>query len=166
MRRTLLPAPVTSLLLLASWLMLNQSLAFGHWLLGASLALVIPWLVAPLRPQRASPRRPLTIVHLLLAVLWDIVVSNVEVARRVLGPESAIRPRFVRLPLTIADPHGIAVLASVISLTPGTLSADLEDDGRTLLVHALHCPDDEAAQALVATIRARYEAPLLEIFGS
>jgi multicomponent K+:H+ antiporter subunit E len=85
----------------------------------------------------------------------------VEVARRILGPEAALKPRFVWVPLDIQQPWGIATLAGIITLTPGTVSSDLSADRRYLLVHALN-EDDPAA--LVATIKARYERPLMEIF--
>ena len=77
-----------------------------------------------------------------------------------------IQPRFVWYPLAIRDPHGIVALAGIITMTPGTLSADLSDDRRHLLIHAFDVDDDAAEAALVADIRARYEAPLIEIFES
>ncbi|MFN7510538.1 MAG: Na+/H+ antiporter subunit E [Betaproteobacteria bacterium] len=159
----LLPAPLLSAVLFAVWLLLNQSVSLGHIALAALLAVVLPWFTEPLRPERPRLRRPGLILRLGLVVLWDIVKSNVEVARRILSPEAAIKPRFVWVPLTIADPHGIAALAGIITMTPGTLSADLTDDRRHLLVHAFNVDDEPA---LVADIKARYEAPLLEIFGA
>ena len=143
------------------WPLLSQSWSLGPLALGAALALGIPWFTEVLRPEKAVLRAPAKIVRLVLVVLWDIVVANVEVARRILGPEAAIQPRFIWLPLTITDPHGIVALASIITLTPGTLSSELSDDRRHLLIHALNV-DDEAA--LITGIKARYEAPLLEIF--
>jgi multicomponent K+:H+ antiporter subunit E len=95
-------------------------------------------------------------------VLKDIVTSNIDVARLILGRESAIQPRFVWVPLTITDPHGIVALAGIITMTPGTLSAELAPDRSHLLVHAFNV-DDEAA--LIASIKTRYELPLMEIFG-
>jgi multicomponent K+:H+ antiporter subunit E len=95
-------------------------------------------------------------------VLRDIVMSNIDVAKRVLGPEAAIQSRFVWVPLRLRDPHAIVALAGIITLTPGTLSSELSEDRRYLLVHALHCTDEAA---LVADIKARYEAPLLELLG-
>ena len=65
------------------------------------------------------------------------------------------------MPLAIRDAHGVATLAGIITMTPGTLSADLTDDRRYLLVHAFNVDDE---QALVASIKERYEAPLREIF--
>ncbi|MGK2942652.1 MAG: Na+/H+ antiporter subunit E [Immundisolibacter sp.] len=158
--RRLLPAPLLSAALLVVWLLLNNTLAPGQILLGALLALVLPLLTDRLRPERAHLRRPALAVRLLLRVLWDIVLANFEVARRILGPEAALRPRFVWLPLDIRDPWGIAVLAGIITLTPGTVSSDLTADRRYLLVHALDV-DDPAA--LVAAIKQRYEGPLMEI---
>ncbi len=156
-----LPAPLISLLLFVVWLMLNQSLSLGHVALAALLAITVPWFSERLRPDRPRLKRPLLIVRFGLLVLWDILKSNVEVARRILGPESAIRPRFVWVPLAIRDPHGIVSLAGVITMTPGTLSAEISEDRRHLLVHAFNV-DDEAA--LIADIKARYEAPLMQIF--
>ena len=159
--RRLLCSPLLSLALLVVWLLLNNTLAPGQVLLGALLALGLPLLTDRLRPERVRIRRPLKAVRLLLVVLVDIVLANIEVARRILGPEAALRPRFVWLPLDIRDPSGIAALAGIITLTPGTVSSDLTADRRYLLVHAFNC-DDPAA--LVASIKQRYERPLMEIF--
>jgi multicomponent K+:H+ antiporter subunit E len=80
---------------------------------------------------------------------------------RVLGPERKLQPAFMIVPLDIEQDFTITLLASAISLTPGTVSADLDMEGRYLLVHSLHVDDPEAA---VAEIKQRYEAPLKEIF--
>ena len=162
--RRLLPSPLISAVLWVAWLMLNESASVGQMLLGAVLAVGIPLFSERFRPQRPRIKRWGTVVRLGLVVLRDIVVSNLEVARRVLGPEAAMRPRFVWVPLDIRDPHGIVALAGIITMTPGTLSSELAEDHRHLLVHALHCPDDAAQAALVADIKARYESPLREIF--
>lgn len=162
--RALLPAPLISALLFVAWLMLSQSASAGNLLLAALFALVIPWFSERFRPERPRLKAWGTVVRLGLVVLRDIVMSNIDVARRVLGPDAAIRSRFVWVPLAIRDPHGIVALAGIITMTPGTLSAELTEDRRFLLVHALHCPDAAAESALVADIQARYEAPLREIF--
>jgi multicomponent K+:H+ antiporter subunit E len=159
--RAWLPAPLLSAVLFTVWLLLNNTLDPAHIVLGAALALVVPRFTERLRPEKPRLQRPATIVRLGLAVLWDIVVSNIEVARRILGPEAAINPRFVWVPLDIRDPNGILALAGIITMTPGTLTADLSEDLRFLLVHAFDV-DDEAA--LIARIKARYEKPLREIF--
>lgn len=159
--RRLLPSPAISVVLFVAWLLMNVSLSAGHLALAALFAVAIPLVLAPLRGERPRLHAPGVAARLALVVLGDIVVSNIEVARRILGPESRIRPAFVWVPLTIRDPHGITTLAGIITMTPGTLSSDLSDDHRHLLVHAFNVDDP---QQLIASIKARYEAPLIEIF--
>lgn len=160
--RRLLPAPLTSLLLLAAWLMLNGSLAAGHIVLGGVLALAIPLALRRLQPAHPALRRWMPLLRLGVVVLCDVVVSALALARRILGPESALQPRFVWVPLAIRDERGIAALAGIVTMTPGTLSADLSADRRWLLVHAFDAGD---GAALAAEIKARYEAPLRAILG-
>lgn len=159
----MLPHPLLSLALWAAWLMLNNSMSAAHVVLGALLGWAIPLasfhLIDGPWPRL---RRPDLMLRLGAIFLYDIVVSNIEVARRVLGPEAAIRPGFVRVPLDLTDAWAITALAGIITMTPGTLTAEVADDGSYLLVHALHIDDE---RALVATIKSRYEAPLKEIFG-
>lgn len=156
----LVPAPLLSVVLFGAWLLLN-GLSAGHVVLAAVLGVAIPWFTERFRPERFRLRSWPTLAALAAIVLWDIVVSNVQVATLIIGPERRIHPRFVWLPLDIRDPHGIATLAGIITMTPGTLSADLTEDRRFLLVHALNVADEAE---LVASIKARYEAPLLRIF--
>lgn len=159
--KRLVPAPLISATLFVMWLMLNQSASPGNLVLAAVLALALPLVFGGLRVEPPSVRKPAVVLRLVLRVLADIVKANIEVARRILGPESRIHPRFVWVPLSIRDAHGIAALAGIITLTPGTLSSDLTDDRRYLLVHAFNVDDE---QALIASIKERYEAPLMEIF--
>jgi multicomponent K+:H+ antiporter subunit E len=161
--KRLLPHPLLSLVLWLAWLALNNTVAPAHVLLGALLACVLP-LTGLHLADGTWPRlhRPGVALRLALRVLWDIVVSNVEVTRRVLGPESAIRPGFLRVPLDLTDDWAITTLAGIITMTPGTLTADVAEDRSSLLVHAFHVDD---AEAIIASIKTRYEKPLKEIYG-
>ena len=100
------------------------------------------------------------VVTLAATVTWDILVANAAVARLVLGPMERPRPAFVRVPLDLTHPHAIALLASIVTMTPGTVSVALTPGAHSLLVHALDVQDPEG---LVANIKARYEAPIKEI---
>lgn len=161
----LLPSPLTSAALLLTWLMLNESASPGHGVLGVLLALAIPFLLSPLRPTQSPVRSWPVLLRLAGVVMWDTVRSNLDVARRVLGPEAAMQPRFVWVPLDLQNPLATVLLAGIVTTTPGTISAELSVDRRWLLVHALHAPDEAAAAAVAADIKTRYEAPLLQVFG-
>ena len=157
----LLPSPPLSVAVFVLWLLLVGDFSLGQLALAALMALLLPLLAGLLQPERARFGRTRTIVVLSRRVLWDMLLSNIEVARRILGPERALTPGFIWVPLDLQNIHGITALASIITLTPGTLSAELTDDRRHLLVHAFNLKD---ADATVAEIKARYEAPLKEIF--
>lgn len=158
--KQLLPQPYLSVCLLFTWLLAN-AFDFNHLLLGTVLAIVIPWFSQQFWPQRVRFHRPLKLVTLVGRLLVDIVVANIAVARVILGPVEAVSPRFIRYPLQLQDSFAITLFANSISLTPGTVSADLSEDNRTLLIHALDVDDEPA---LVASIHARYETLLREIF--
>ena len=80
MMRKLLPAPLLSASLAATWLVLNESLSAGHILLALLLGWLLPLLFADLRPQRPRIRRPLLVLRLVLAVGFGVLKSNLEVA--------------------------------------------------------------------------------------
>ena len=156
-----LPHPLLTPVLTATWLLLNNSLAPGHLVLGLLLGLVIPRFTLAFWPERVRIRRPGALAALAGVFLSDVLVANFAVARLVLAGPRALRPAFVAVPLELRNELAISLLANIICLTPGTVSARLSADRRELLVHALDCADGEA---LVATIKSRFEAPLLEIF--
>ena len=160
-RSAWLPHPPLSLLLLLLWLLLNNSAAPGHLVLGGLLGWLIPVFTKRFWPKPVGMNRPGLVLRFAGRVLWDIVVANFVVARVLLGPKEAIRPAFVRVPLDIEGDFPLTVLASVVSLTPGTVSADIDPEHRYLLVHALSVEDTEA---LVQQIKTRYEAPIKEMF--
>ncbi|WP_432697778.1 Na+/H+ antiporter subunit E [Marinobacterium sp. YM272] len=161
-RNRWVPMPAQSLILFLVWLLLNNSVAPGQILLGAFLALVIPLLVAPMQARQPRVLKHGLALRYTLMVIYDIVVANFEVAMRVIGPNSALEPAFVAIPLDIEGALPITLLASTISLTPGTVSAEVSENRRWLYIHVLHL-DDETA--LIEQIKTRYEAPLKEIFG-
>lgn len=162
MRRRLLPHPLMSAALVAVWLLLANDLSVGHLLLGAALGVLVPLATNAFWSERPRLARPGLALVLAARLIADIVVANLTVARSILSPRLALRPAFVRYPLELSDEFAVTVLASIISLTPGSVSAELSPDRRTLLVHALDL-EDEAR--FIETIRQRYERPLREIFG-
>ena len=143
------------------WLVLNESLSPGHVVLGALLAVLVPWLAAPLRPLAVRVRRPATVARLAGVVLRDVVASNLGVAWSVVKGSRAPRAAFVRIPLELRDPNGLAALAMITTIVPGTVWSELAPDRSAVLLHVFDV-DDEAA--FVAHYKSHYERPLREIF--
>lgn len=161
-RAELLPAPLTSAALLATWLVLARSTSLGHVLLGLALALAIPLLTTRLRPTRVRVRRPLVVARFILTVGHDVVRSNVEVARDVvLWRWHRPRSRFVVIPLELRDPLGLAALSMVTTVVPGTVWSEIALDRSALLLHVWNVVDEDD---FIARFKARYEKPLREIF--
>jgi multicomponent K+:H+ antiporter subunit E len=156
-----LPQPIFSLCLWLVWLLLGNTLAPGQVLLGALLALALPLFTVRFWPDRPRLRRPLQLLPYFAVLLWDITVANLVVARLILGPSRKLRPAFILLPIDLCNDFAIVVLTNTISLTPGTVSADLSVDRRTLLIHVLDVEDEVK---IIARIKYRYERPLKEIF--
>jgi multicomponent K+:H+ antiporter subunit E len=157
-----LPYPVLSLLLFVVWLLLVAEVSVAHVLLALFLAWGIPMLCRPFLKDLPPVRHTFAALRLVALVTYDIVVANIAVARLILGPTARLNPVFVQVPLTLTQPMSISLLASIITMTPGTVSSELSQDNKVLIVHALDCSDPEA---LIADIQQRYEKPLLEIFG-
>ena len=161
LRQRLLPSLPLSITVFGFWLLMNDSISAGTAAMALLVALLIPPFAARLDREFARIGRLRGVPKLVGVLLWDILVANVTVAMQVLGPERNIHPGFIWVPLDIANIHGIAALTSCITLTPGTVSSELSDDRRFLLVHVL---DLGSAEEVVRQIKTRYEAPLMEIF--
>ncbi|MBZ0122674.1 MAG: Na+/H+ antiporter subunit E [Roseovarius sp.] len=160
--RRLFPHPLLTLLLTLVWCLLVNAISAGTAAFGLILGTVIPILTAAYWPQRPVMRKPLRMMEYIAVVIWDIIVANVQVAIIVVFKRNAdMSPNWVAVPLDLRRPEAIAVLAGTITLTPGTVSADLSDEGHALLVHALDAPDPDAVRD---TIKTRYERRLKEIF--
>lgn len=155
------PHPILTFVLWGIWLLLNNTVAAGHVVLGLVLAILIPWLTSGFWPEKVRIRAPFTLLKFLGIVLWDILVANMAVAKLILGHNKELRPGFFYIDLDIQTPLGISFLANTISLTPGTVSCDLTENRKRLLVHALHIED---IPATVKEIKERYETPLKEVF--
>lgn len=158
----LFPRPFLSLTVFLLWTVIAHAVSAGLLLLGALLAIVVPRLTRPFWPDPPRLVRPGQALRFLGVFALDIVTANWRVARQVIGPLHRLSPAFVEVPLDLRDPFVATLLASVVSLTPGTLSIDVDRQRWILLIHALDAPDP---QALVREIKARYESPLKEIFA-
>ena len=156
------PHPLLTILLTVVWCLLVNRPSQGAVTFGLILGIIIPIMTSAYWPERPPITRPWRLFSYFGLVVWDILGANVQVAMIVLfKPNDKMQPHWINIPLDLRTPEAISVLASTITLTPGTLSADLSEDGQSLLVHALDAPDPDAVRD---DIKKRYEARLMEIF--
>lgn len=160
--RWLMPHPFLTLLLTLVWILLQNEISAGMVVFGLILGILIPWGTSIWWPDTPKGFRLGKMIPYCLLVILDILVANVEVAWIVLTvPNSKLKPAWIVIPLDLRQPEAITMLAGTITLTPGTVSADLSDKGRSLLVHVLHTNDPDGVRD---DIKSRYERRLKEIF--
>ena len=156
------PSLAVTLFLFVIWLLLTQSLALGDLLTGLLLSLGFSALAHPFLPQGVRMGRPFVVARLASGALVEIVRSAFNVGGIILlGRRARLNAQFIRIPLDLRDPAGLAVLSCIINSTPGTVWAELLPRSHTLLLHVLDLHD---ADWWVRTIKSRYEDPLIEIF--
>ncbi len=162
MIRRLFPHPVLSLLLVGTWFLLVNKWAVGSLVMAAILATLIPLATHAYWPHKPRLNSlPLLLAYIAL-VVWDVILANIQVAKIVLFmPRDRIRSRFITVPVSLKSPEAIALLAGTITMTPGTVTADMNGDGTALLIHSLHAPYPDAIRD---EIKSRYEARLKRIF--
>ncbi len=160
--RRVYPHPQLTALLTLVWGLLINALSLNSIVMGLILGTIIPLVTARFWPDRPTLRHPAKIVEYILIALWDIIVANIVVAGLILFRRNAdMHPAWVAIPLELRSPEAITVLAGTITLTPGTVTADLSTEGHLLLVHCLNAEDPDAVRD---EIKQRYERRLKEIF--
>lgn len=161
MKQRWLPSIPQSMMVFAFWMLMAEHFDAANVIMALLLAWVMPVIAARLEREFARVGDLRYLPPLVLRLLGDIVLANLTVARQVLGPNRRLRSDFVWVPLDLTNIHGISALASIITLTPGTVTSELSPDRRHLLIHCLSTEDPEA---LIAEIKHRYEAPLRKLF--
>lgn len=160
---SLLPYPIVSLGLCILWLLLNQAVDAGNLLLGAGLGVAAPLLARRLQPLGYPRlRAPLALARLLGMASVEVVRSCFNVSRIILFADyTKVNAAFIRVPLTLRDPYGLAMLSCLINLTPGTVWVEILEDEHDLVLHVFDLQDEAY---WIETIQQRYERPLLDIF--
>ncbi|SNS02362.1 multisubunit potassium/proton antiporter, PhaE subunit [Methylobacillus rhizosphaerae] len=157
----LLPHPLLTIILAIIWLLLNNSIAPGQITLGLLLGWAIPFFALQFWPTKLKVHKPLTLLKFSYILLYDIIEANFIVALRILGKPEKLRPAFIVVPIDLNSDFAMSILANTSCLTPGSLSALLAPDRKSILMHAM---DVEDVDVFIHTIKTRYEQPLKEIF--
>jgi len=156
------PHPVLSLFILLMWLLLTR-FSPGNLVLGGIIGLVAGWALTGLHPEGPRLRRWDLIAKLAAIVMYDIIRSNIAVAWLILtgGRNGQRRSEFIEIPLDLRSQSALALLAIILTATPGTAWLEYKPVTGTLLLHVFDLVDEATWRDL---IKNRYEALLVEIF--
>ncbi len=158
--RRLLPYPFLTLALFLMWVLLT-GFSPGHVLLGGLVAALVSRAMLALKPEDTGFKSSLALFRLAGLVSADIVRSNIAVARIVLFRRAERKSGFLHLPIDLRNPHALAILAIIITATPGTLWVQHDAHRHDILIHVLDLVDEEE---WIRLIKDRYERLLMEIF--
>ena len=160
--RRILPYPWLSLALAALWLLLHNSFSPAALTGAALIGLAAPWSLARLQIPPLRIKSIAAACRLAAIVGYDIVRSNLAVARIILGgAREARRSGFVPIPLDLTHDYGLALLAIIITSTPGTLWAEHNPARRQLTLHVLDLVEESD---WIDLVKRRYEPLLMEMF--
>ncbi len=144
------------------WLLLTGSLAIQELVAGVLVTLAVTLIAYPRSGILGGVRWSVLLPWHILVYLWVFTLalfkSNFDVARRVLTPSLPIRPGIVQVRTHLTSALGRMLLANSITLTPGTLTIDVEDD--LLTIHWIDCPPDIDLESATAAIATDFEIAL------
>jgi multicomponent Na+:H+ antiporter subunit E len=148
-------------LLAVCWMALTGDWSLAAAFLSTALAWLLMRLVRPLGGTGFRRVRLLRLPGFLLYLAKEVLVANVKVAAAVVAPSGRLRPAIAAVPMRLDRDAEIALLANLITLTPGTLSLEVSPDRRTLYVHAM---STDGPEALRRELRDGFERRILEVF--
>lgn len=159
---TPLPHPIVTAVIAVLWMVLT-SFSPGQLVLGVLAGILGGFAYRRLTPERIVVKHPGLMARLFVRVAGDILRSNCNVARLILaeGRHRGRRAGFVRIPLDMTSPTGLAVLAVIVTATPGTAWIEYEPRNGQLLLHVFDLIESDD---WVHIIKSRYESLLMEIF--
>jgi len=132
---------------------LTGSVTFFDFVVGFIIGLGIVSLLSNAAGDGGYLRRIWGLLKFLVYFMYILIKANLEVAREIVTPGFSMQPRFMEYGVAGLTDVEVTTLANAITLTPGTLSADLSDDGETLMIHAMYARDRDEALAAIDQLR-------------
>ncbi len=132
-----------NLLLAIVWMLLRSDFSLFGLIVGFTIGFIAIAFARITPDSHGYVRASFGIVRLVFAFLIELVIANVQLAYDLLRPRPPFRPGFVRFEIADLGPAETVLLANLVSLTPGTLTVDIRDDGSELVVHSLYAGDPE-----------------------
>lgn len=156
---------VTFLLGFIFWLLLMWNLSFQSILIGIIVSLLITILFKDFHINEYNklfnPFRWFWLIIYLLIFFWQCIKANIDVAYRVIHPDMPINPGIVKVKTNLKSNIGKTILANSITLTPGTLTIEINDD--ILYIHWINVLSDDVEKATEEIVK-KFEKYLIRIF--
>ena len=133
-----------NLILAVCWVAFTGTVSLSSLIVGFVIGYCALWLVQPLIDNSTYFRRVTAWIKLIIMFHYELIVASIAVAVDVLTPRHRSRPAIIEMPLDVKTDTGILLVTNLISLTPGTLSLDVSEDRKTLLIHAMFADDHDA----------------------
>jgi multicomponent Na+:H+ antiporter subunit E len=154
---------LSNVMLALLWVVSTGVMTVSNALLGFAIMYFVLWWLQPVfGPTVYFQKLPLAL-RFGAFYLWEVLLSNLRVAWDVVTPRTYRRPGIIAIPLDAQTDWEIALLANLLTLTPGTLSIDVSDDRQTLYVHVMFVDDRER---IIRDIKTRFEQPVLALLRS
>lgn len=133
------------------WALLNWMPDWQHLLLGVFVAGVTAFLTGDLFPKRFELlfdlRRYIWVLYYIPLFLWECIKANIDVAYRVVHPDLPIRPGIVKVKTSLKSDVALTFLANSITLTPGTMTVDIDKENGFLYIHWINVQTDDIESA-------------------
>ncbi len=168
-------------LLVSVWCVLTRELTILNILLGLGLSMLLLRVMGDSdreqnsilvrKDQKVSRRvtagvriflRPIRALDLTAFFLYELVLSNVRMALMIVNPMIKVKSTVIEIPVEVESEEELALLSDLVTLTPGTLTLDVTDDGRTLYVHVLSTEDPREVRQSIRQGLARRVRRLFE----
>lgn len=152
---------INHVLLAIVWAAVTGSFSLANLLFGLVLATGALYVIREQVGSLGYFARARRVISLGLLFIYELVLSAWRVAVLVVSPKMDVQPGILAYPLTVKRDFEIALLANLITLTPGTLSVDVSEDRTKLFVHCVDCSDPEATKRDIAE---GFERKIIEAF--
>lgn len=152
-----------NIILAFTWTLFADEPNLSTWLGGLIFGGIVIIIFTKEKTDHIYFRAPFIITRLFFVFWKELIMANISVASIVLRRKIEVEPGFIAYPLRVQKNWQITLLASLITLTPGTLSVDVSQDRKYLLIHVLHIDD---SQQIKEGIYESFERYILEVSQS
>ena len=142
------------------WMLLQNEYTFLDFFIGYLVGVALLYVLRRFLHFDFYFRRVIALFKLLVLFMYKLILSNIDMIKIVLSPKMNIQPGIIAIPTKLRTDWEVTLLANLISLTPGTLTMNFSENGRTLYVHSIHVPDKEKA---IEEIRQSFERAIMEV---